>query len=151
MSTRESNVYRRLKDRITRPEDRFERVENGLVNGMPDVNYCFAGTEGWIEIKAPEEPARPTTALFGAGNHTVSVEQCNWMLKQSQARGRSYLFIATQARLVLLQGEEVGKRGQQINKMTAHEIERIAIWKTQMPVTDQVRWFDLREILAMPL
>jgi hypothetical protein len=146
--TRESNVYARLKDRICRPEDRFERMENGLVDGMPDVTFCMAGAEGWIEIKAPREPARPTTALFGAGNHQVSVEQCNWMLKQTQAGGWCWLFIATEERLVLVNGSQVGRLGVKINTLTAHEIERISDWKAQVPVLDQLRWFDLREILT---
>lgn len=116
---------------------------------MPDVNYCFVGVEGWIELKAPLEPKRADTALFGS-NHGVEVEQANWMLRQSRARGRSWLFIATPARLLLIDGAIVGQRGaEQINSMSAHALERIAVWKAQPPVLDQLRWHDLRETLTM--
>lgn len=149
MSAREGNVFARLKDRVTRPEDRFERVENGMLTGMPDVNYCMAGIEGWIELKAPIEPARPTTALFGSGNHPVEVEQANWLLKQSRAGGRGWLFIATEHRLLLLRGHDVGKFGARgINTLTAHALERISVWRVQQPVLDPLRWADLREVLT---
>jgi hypothetical protein len=143
----ESSIYARLKERITRPTDRFERVENGMGAGMPDVNYCICGVEGWIEIKYPEEPKRPTTALF-SGNHHVSVEQCNWMLKQSNAGGISWLFIATKLRLMFIPGAKVGKMGIVINKLRIHELESIAAWKTDVPVMDPLRWMDLREMLC---
>ena len=98
---RETKVFHRLKERIANPEDRFERVENGIGTGWPDVNYCIMGTEGWIEIKAPEEPAMPATPLFGTRQHNVQVEQANWLLKQSNAGGLGWLFIATKSRLIL--------------------------------------------------
>lgn len=148
MSAREGNVFRRLQDRIVRPNDRFERVENGLLSGMPDINYCFNGCEGWIELKAPIEPARDSTALFGAGNHPVEIEQANWMLRQSQANGRCSLFIATEKRLLLIAGSLVGKLGKEINTLTAFELERKSIWRSQMPVLDPLRWADLREALC---
>lgn len=148
MSQREANAYARLKDRVCRPNDRFERVENGLGTGWPDVNYCMEGNEGWIEIKCPEEPARPTTALFGNGNHQVSVDQCNWLLKQANASGIGWLFIATKHRLMMIPGARVGRIGIAVNKMTAFELEKISVWKTLMPVMDPLRWADLRELLC---
>lgn len=148
MSKRESSVYDRLKERITMPPDRFERVENGLGAGMPDVNYCIVGAEGWIEIKAPVEPARPQTALFGASNHNVTVEQCNWLLKQSQAGGTGWLFIATEQRLMLIDGAIVGRMGIAVNKKNVFELERMAAWRVLLPLMDQLRWADLRQQLS---
>jgi len=146
--TKEARAYKRLKECVCRPNDRMERVENGVATGMPDVNYCIMGIEGWIEIKFPDEPARPTTALFGNGNHQVSVDQCNWLLKQSQAGGRGWLFIATTERLIMIEGARVGKMGTLINKMTTHELEQIARWRVDLPIMDQLRWADLRQLLA---
>jgi hypothetical protein len=143
----EAKVYARLREHLIGQRDRVERVENGLVVGMPDVNYCILGAEGWIEIKNPEEPVRPTTALF-SGNHQVSADQCNWMLRQTNAGGRCWLFIATKQRLMLINGERVGALGIRINKMTAHELEQISAWKVLLPVLDPLRWADLRERLS---
>lgn len=143
----EKNAYLRLKERVSRPSDRWDRVENGIVVGMPDVNYCILGTEGWVEIKSPEEPARPTTSLFGS-NHQVSVDQCNWMLRQANAGGISWLFIVTRQRLMLLPGQRVGKMGILINKLRVNELEDMAAWRTLNPVMDPLRWADLREALS---
>lgn len=148
MSTRETGVYTRLRERVGRPTDRWTRIENGLGDGTPDVNYCAAGREGWIEIKAPIEPARPTTAMFGNGNHQVSVGQANWLLAQSNAGGVAWLFIASEQRLILLPGKIVGEMGIKINKLTAHELEQRAAWKVLLPLMDPLRWADLREVLT---
>ena len=150
MSTREAKAYARLREHVCRPEDRFERVENGLVDGMPDVNYCLAGCEGWIEIKCPALPARDTTPLLGGGdNHPLSVGQANWMLKQSRARGRAWLFIVTREWCALIPGAVVGKLGADVvNALTAADILAQAAWKVQLPVRDATAWFDLREKLT---
>lgn len=143
----EAAAYKRLKEYVCRPRDRFQRIENGLGAGMPDVNYCIMGVEGWIEIKQPDEPKRPTTPLLHS-QHQVSVEQANWLLAQAQAGGVGWLFIATKQRLLFIPGAEVGRRGIRINQMTVHQLEGISSWKTLVPVMDQRRWADLRELLT---
>lgn len=149
MSTRESKAYERLKERVCRPLDRFERVENGLVDGMPDVNYCMAGAEGWIEIKCPEIPAKSSTALF-SGNHPLSVAQANWFLAQHRARGRAGLFIVTAIDLLFLHGGTVGREGVRINAMTLDELNDLALWRA-VPRAGQVAqesWIELRDVLT---
>lgn len=149
MHQREANAFGRLKERILRPTDRFERVENGLIVGMPDVNYCIVGQEGWMEIKCPQEPARPSTALFGS-NHEVSIDQINWMHSQHLAGGVSWLFIGTSSRLMLINGGRVASLGREINKLTVAQLEAQAAWRTPVPVNNLHFWMDLRELLARP-
>lgn len=150
MKPREANVYARLKERILRPTDRFERVENGLVTGMPDVNYCIAGEEGWVEIKAPAEPVRAETALFGSG-HPVKIEQINWLHKQHMAGGIAWLFIATERRLMLIAGGTVAALERRVNELSAETLMRKhSRWWAEMPVRAPEVWFDLRELLARP-
>jgi hypothetical protein len=146
MSKREANVFQRLKLRITRPEDRFERIENGLGEGTPDVNYCMAGAEGWLEIKAPVTPVRESTALFGS-NHPVSQEQSNWFLNQSRAGGKAYLFIAS-SELLLLMPSHIVENNRLINKMTLGQMQPHSIWSAKTPVNDPQAWIDLRMILT---
>ncbi len=76
--------------------DRMDRIENSLlVPGMPDVNGCFVGWEFWIESKAPSEPKRPETPLFGS-NHKLSQDQKNWMLRQTNAGGNVFVYVQTE-------------------------------------------------------
>lgn len=145
MSLRETRVSIRLRDRVCRPEDRWTRVENGVEIGTPDVNYCLHGSEGWIELKAPAEPAKETTALFGS-NHHITLEQRNWLLAQANAGGRGFVFIATERRLILMDGKLVAHRSD-INALPATTLEKLALWTQRLPVKEALAWADLREIL----
>jgi hypothetical protein len=156
MKPNEVSAYKRLKKNICGPYDRMERVENGLVDGMPDVNYCLhvgglsPGREGWIEIKAPTEPKRATTALF-ASNHPVSVEQLNWLHAQHMSGGTGWLYIATEQRTLLIHGGRVSTAFRRINEMTVQELEAIANWKAPAPVgSAKLFWEELRSTLENP-
>lgn len=149
MKPNESSVYQKIKSNICGPTDRMERVENGLVDGMPDVNYCFETFEGWIEIKAPTEPKRETTGLF-TSNHQVSIAQMNWMHNQHMAGGTSWLLIATERRMFMIHGGRVAALFHDINTLTANGLEDIAEWKAHVPVKDSIFWRTLRELLAQP-
>ena len=149
MSQRENNASTRLRDHVCRPADRWDRVENGVLTGMPDVNYVIASAEGWIELKAPHEPAKETTALFGSA-HGVTLEQRNWLLAQHNAGGRGFLFIATERRLILMAGELVARRSD-INTLPATTLEKLALWTYHTPVRNVLAWADLRELLQAPI
>lgn len=141
MATREAAVFQRLKGHITRPGDRFERIENGLVAGFPDVNYCFVGVEGWIELKAPRVPAREDTRLMG--DDGMRIEQSNWMLAQKNAKGRAWLFIATEVRLLLI-SKDIAAQRDKVNNMTLSQLIRVATWQVQVPVREPTAWIRLR-------
>lgn len=149
MGTREANAFKRLKERITRPEDRFERIENGIGDGNPDVNYCMVGTEGWIEIKCPIIPVLPGTPLLaGNSNHRLGVEQANWFLRQSNAGGRAYLFVATETWVWMIHGVHVAREGIALNKWPLAKHLEMALWKSAVPVRQPTLWQDLREQLT---
>lgn len=144
----ESTAYKALKARIGRPEDRFERVENGMVDGMPDVNYCMAGAEGWIELKAPKVPKLGATRLLG-GSEEFKVAQANWFLRQVRARGRCCLFIATDVALLAIPGKTAAHMGIKINELSLDELRMIAGWSADLrPAPDISRWWDLRSFLT---
>lgn len=46
----ESNLWAYIRNRF-RTIGEFERVENSISAGMPDVNYCINSVDGWIELK----------------------------------------------------------------------------------------------------
>ena len=146
MTKREANVFTRLKNHICRPEDRFDRIENGLDAGWPDVNYCFVGREGWIELKAPELPAREDTPLFGS-SHKLSVDQSNWFLRQHRAGGRGFLFVATRRGLLLIPGERCID-AKKINTAPLAALWRLTAWSVELPVGDAMAWVKLRGMLS---
>ena len=133
----ESNEYKWLKANVFKSPARFERIENVLVAGTLDANYCIKGCEGWIEIKAPREPKREGTPLFGS-NHKLSQEQANWILAQRRAGGRAFIWVGTDKRRILLPGMVADH----LNEMTMAEILEAAWWSR--PLGAQ---FDKQELI----
>ena len=70
----------------------LERVENGVLDGMADVNYVIRGVEGWIEMKAAEIPKRSSTPILGSEGMRIS--QINWHLQRQRLLGRTYVFVS---------------------------------------------------------
>lgn len=140
----EKTDWKLLRDKMKFPRDRWDRMENGVGVGMPDINYCIRGTEGWIEIKSPAEPKREETALFGS-NHNLSQDQKNWFKRQTMAGGRCYILIGTDKRWMLVHG----KHADTLNHMTVAELQAVADWIAMKPVRDgEGAWTNLREILS---
>ena len=64
------------------PDIHWQRVESGVGPGVPDINFCSNGIEGWIEFK------------FTTGwRSPIRVEQNGWLQRRSRAGGRT--FVAT--------------------------------------------------------
>lgn len=138
----EQNSYARFREKCARAGDRFDRIENVLVDGMFDVNVCIEGVESWLELKSPREPKRPTTALF-ASNHKVSQDQKNWALRQRNAKGRCFFLLHTDKRWILLPSHIADG----INEMSMRSIMEHALWYANTPVNKQY-WEQLRMILC---
>lgn len=143
MSTNESQSYKTLLVNCFHPRDRVNRVENVLVVGMPDVNYCVAGEEGWLEIKTPvATPIRRTTPVMGSA-HALSQEQCNWLLAQKRAGGLGYIYVDAPNRRYLIDGADADK----VNKASEQEMMMFCVWSCPVP-TPAERWTELREALC---
>lgn len=140
----EKRAYEWLKRHVFLPKDRIDRIENLVVQGMPDVNYCIDGIEGWIEIKAPTMPKRESTALFGS-NHKVSQAQKNWFLRQSKAFGIGWIFIVTGNYKILVSAEYDNLK--RIDSATTEEIIALSDWFSKGGTSSENR-FDLREVLS---
>lgn len=138
----ESTDYKTLKKNLPQGNDRLDRVENVVLTGMPDINFCSGGVECWIEMKSPKEPKRSTTRLFGS-NHRLSQDQMNWFKRQSSAGGKGFVLIATDKRWILLGGG----LADHINNMTVDELVDNACWSTTKPVRNKEQWTSLRETL----
>lgn len=140
----ESSDYQTFKRNILKPRDRLDRIENIVLDGMPDINFCSEGVECWIEQKSPKEPKRSTTTLFKS-NHKISQAQKNWFKRQISAGGIAYFLIATDKRWMLINGEWADF----INEMTIDRLLEIASWHTKRPSRKE-KWTELRKILQTP-
>lgn len=75
----------------------FERVENAVGVGDPDVDYCIDGVAGKMELKyVPKHPARLATPVLGRGKG-MRRSQIVWAAKRLHAGGRVFLAIGTPA------------------------------------------------------
>lgn len=137
----ESSDYKLFRRKAILPQDRCNRIENIVGTGMPDVNYCINGTEGWIEFKSPTEPKRPLTSLMGS-NHKLTIEQRNWHLLQSKAGGISFVLLCTDVRWILIQG----RYADLVNDMTVGTAISYSVFYAPKPLAKQ-RWSDLRRTL----
>jgi len=93
---KEASSWDWLRDGIKRTVPAFsllERVENGVLDGMADVNYVIRGREGWIELKAVDLPKRDSTPVLGDEGLRVP-NQVNWHLKRSSLLGRTWVFVS---------------------------------------------------------
>lgn len=135
----EKKDYHKFRAHIIHPSDRIDRLENLVTFGMPDVNYCFDGVEGWIEIKSPVEPKRSTTALF-SGNHKFSQNQKNWFIRQLKAGGLAFALICTDKRWILIDANTV----ENANEMTVSELLQKSVWCSD---SKSIYWESLRKAL----
>lgn len=143
----ETDAFKRLRLGVcSQPQDRFERIENGLGAGMPDSNYCLQGTEGWVEIKAPEVPTREDSRVIGA-SHPISLDQGNWFLRQRNAGGRVSLYVATDSVLVLIGGALVATDYEYVNALSMPELINLSDWFAFPRKCGKAEWTALRKIL----
>lgn len=138
----ESSDYQTFKRNILQPRDRLDRVENVILTGVPDINFCSEGSECWIEQKSPKEPKRKSTLLFGS-NHKISKDQKNWFKRQMDAGGKAYFLIVTDLRWLLIDGAHADF----INNLTVDQLVAIAAWHAPKPIRDKTKWNQLRAIL----
>jgi hypothetical protein len=91
---KESTFYQRIRKLILAefPQARIDRVENGLVDGMPDVNCYLCQRELWLELKYVEAwPVRASTPVLGRKG--LRPEQVNWHIRQAAAGGMSWVLV----------------------------------------------------------
>jgi hypothetical protein len=101
-----------------------ERVENGVVAGMADVNYVICGCEGWIELKAVEFPARRGTRVLGP-KQGLAPEQINWHLARGAMGSRTFVLVKATPFVWLVRGAWA----RSINDWDGDELcEKSAFW-----------------------
>ena len=138
----ETKANAKFRKNVIRPMDRYDRIENVVGVGNPDINYCIDGVEGWIETKCPKEPKRPGTPLFGS-NHRLSIDQRNWFLRQKNSRGSGWVLIVTdQDRWILVNGCLYADL---INTATIEGLYHLAEYTCIKPTKEEFN--DMRRVL----
>jgi hypothetical protein len=117
------------------------RVENMVQAGTPDVNYCYNGVEGWIELKhADKPPARDSTPVFPDGKG-LRDEQVIWIHKRARAGGRVWILARCGESIFLVNGAYA----KVFNTMTYPQlIEHCSWWTAKKRGVD---WEGLVDIL----
>lgn len=128
----ERTFWRRVSVELRALGGRWERVENGLSEGMPDVNYCVQGVEGWLELKwAYGLPgARSGKGVFEYYmNHGLLASQVTWALTQDNAGGRVHILAGARGYVWLL---DATLHANSFNQYSVAELEqfRHAEWRT---------------------
>jgi hypothetical protein len=89
----ESNMWRFLAQKFKRyGHGDWQRIEDSISMGIPDVNFCIDGVEGWIELKEiPAWPKRKDTIVTFRSPWTK--EQRFWARKRGQHNGNIWLLV----------------------------------------------------------
>lgn len=140
----EGRLWQAVKLHMWLPGDRFNRVENGFGEGLPDVNACLRGEDVWIELKAPQEPKRATTKLMTSNsNHALLPSQINWCIAQRQAGGISFILVRTNKRIILVEGT---RHAEEFNDMTVSSMCDISLLHYPCPISKE-NWRMLRNVI----
>ena len=100
----------------------LDRVENIMVDGMPDV-HVGARRWTWVELKAPKRPKRATTPLMGA-KEGLRVSQVGWHMKAASMGLPSWILIRDDQRQLYLVS---GSYAAEVNDMTASQLMEISV------------------------
>jgi hypothetical protein len=106
----------------------FERIENIVADGTPDVNYCIDGVEGGIELKYNDTAPGDTAQVLRIGRG-MRRSQIVYAARRVWAGGRCWCLIGNQRAtwLVDLRGltpEEMAD----LSVASAARLRQIATW-----------------------
>lgn len=94
----------------------FERVENVMVPGRPDVDTMWNGITIPIELKAVEDyPHRPSTAVLGRKG--LNQNQLNWWLNWKRLHGSGFIVVGVARDIFTVPAEH----SDQINSFTRED------------------------------
>ena len=146
MAQRERDANAWMRNALKGPGVRLTRVENLVNDGTPDINGTVDSTDFWIETKAPNEPAKLSTKLFGTRSHSFNQDQKNFALAHIKAGGNMWAFLATENRKLLVPGVYI----EYLNEMSYGDILKAVVWRHDSGCALAPSASALRAILARP-
>ena len=121
----ESALWKRVRSGVLGVVARADlsRVENMVEAGMPDVNFCVDGVEGWVELKHCNAiPKRAGTPLFG--DEGLRDSQIVWIYKRVKRGGRVWIVAQADDILFIVHG----KHARIFNEQTFDELVGLSEW-----------------------
>ena len=103
----------------------LQRIENLLVEGMPDVHVSGPESECWVELKSVKRPKRIPTPLLGSQG--LRPTQINWHLKAGTKIICSYILIRDDKNELFL---ICGRLAASLNEMRLDEVRRHSLANT---------------------
>jgi len=94
--TDERRAYHRMKRAF--PQADWQRVENRVGSGAPDVNVCYKGVEMWVENKEGR------LNLDGRVRAKIRPAQRAWATRRMNAGGQVRMALLVRKDLYILQG-----------------------------------------------
>lgn len=117
----ERSVVRRLVADLRRRGAHVQRIEDAVSAGIPDVNFCVHGREGWVEVKWRSHwPRRPDTPV----RTTLSAIQTMWIEDRRRAGGRAWVLLQVERDVFLVDGNEAGELR---NGLTRDQLRAVAV------------------------
>jgi hypothetical protein len=112
----------------------FERVENAVAVGTPDVDYCVNGVQGKIELKfSPRHPVRASTPVLGRDNG-LRRTQIIWSARRLSAGGRVHVLVGTPMATWLIDLARLPLPAwKEIEMLTADGLCQAATWHSILP------------------
>lgn len=109
----------------------FERVENLVGNGTPDVDYCVGSAEGKIELKyATRDPVSPTARVLGRDNG-LRRSQIIWATRRLVAGGRVLMAIGSPSSTWLLNlASYTPSQMRDIEVYGSRQLDRECVWSS---------------------
>lgn len=98
MSTLETSLWQWLKTGSPTTMFHAERIENAVARGTPDVEFCWEGRAGQIELKVAKGKG-PSWNL----PHFTS-QQAEWHRRRAKAGGQSWLLVQVNRERFLVPG-----------------------------------------------
>ncbi len=121
----------------------FERVENRVADGTPDVDYIVDGCAGKIELKYSTNSVREDSQVLGK-QHGLRRSQIIYAARYSWAGGRIYCMIGSPDNTWLLDIREwTPEKLDAISVATRQQLDHVSCWRASMHY-----WDELPELLA---
>ena len=118
----ESSYWKGIR-RSLRGKGHFDRIENDVAAGRPDVNYCVQGFEGNIELKyRVKAPVRPSTMVFPKGKG-LRPSQVVWIIERVHHGGVVFLLAGVGRRGFMIRMTAEVARG--FNSLTIMQLESL--------------------------
>ena len=92
----ERRAYYRLKNLY--PDAHWQRIENSVGVGCPDVNVCLKGKEVWIELKEGRVNKQGRVCI------KVRPAQRAWVMRRLRSGGNVFLAVCLGKQVFLLPG-----------------------------------------------